>query len=96
MLILVQSHERQWRVVHPLRAESVFFRDGSMAFDFAEALAREHHAETGEACGVRVEAGESFVDAVWHGRSETDPLVLEPLDTAESHGALLPIQPAMG
>jgi len=96
MLILVQNHERQWRVVHPLRTESVFFRDGCMAFDFADALAREHHAETGQVCGVRVEANDHFVDAVQYGQVESATAVAMTQDMAEGHALPLPIQPVLG
>ena len=67
MFIRVQSEERHWRVLHPDQAESIAFHDGSAAFDFADALAREFHARTGEPCGVRVEVSDAFVDTVSYG-----------------------------
>ena len=49
MLITVQCQERQWRVVHPSRPDAIDFPNGAVAFDFADAMAREHHASTGGA-----------------------------------------------
>lgn len=63
MLIRVQQRERQWRVVHPEKAEAPTFHDGCAAFDFAAALAKEQHARSGESCAVRVEVCDAYVDA---------------------------------
>lgn len=67
MLIRVQSEQRHWRVLHPQKSESVSFHDGCAAFDFADALARDLHQQTGQSCAVRVEVSDSFVDAVQYG-----------------------------
>jgi len=67
MLIRVQSQQQQWRVLHSQQAEAVSFRKGSAAFDFADAMAREFHARTGQPCAVRVEVSDTFVDAVSYG-----------------------------
>ena len=67
MMIKVQHQHRQWQVVQPGEAAPVAFDNGATAFDFADSLAREHHAETGGRSGVRVEVGEAFVDAVHYG-----------------------------
>lgn len=67
MLIRVQNEQRQWRVLHPQKTESVLFGEGIAAFDFADALARDLHARTGQACAVRVETSDSYVDTVRYG-----------------------------
>ncbi|WMJ69890.1 hypothetical protein [Stenotrophomonas sp. 24(2023)] len=67
MLIRLQCERRQWRVLHPDRAEPVDFRDGARAFDFADALARLHFTDTGQRAAVRVEASGAFVEAVSYG-----------------------------
>lgn len=67
MLIRIQNEQRQWRVLHPQKPESVSFDDGSAAFDFADALARELHTRTGQSCSVRVEVSDAFVDTVRYG-----------------------------
>jgi hypothetical protein len=67
MMIKVQHQHRQWQVVPPGASAPVAFESGAIAFDFADSLAREHHAETGASSGVRVEVGEAFVDAVHYG-----------------------------
>ena len=67
MLIRIQNEQRQWRVLHPQKPESVSFHDGSAAFDFADALARELHTRTGQSCSVRVEVSDAFVDTVLYG-----------------------------
>lgn len=67
MLIKVQCLDRRWRVVHPTHPDPIAFADGAVAFDFADSLAREHHAETGRVSAVRVEAHDAFVDAVRYG-----------------------------
>ncbi len=67
MLIRVQNEQRHWRVVHPRKADSVAFREGSAAFDFADALARELHAETGQPCAVSVEVSNTCVETVRYG-----------------------------
>lgn len=64
MMITVKCEDRRWRVIHPTHPEPIGFANGATAFDFADALAREHHAETGLASAVRVEALDAFVDAV--------------------------------
>ncbi|WP_367346523.1 hypothetical protein [Stenotrophomonas bentonitica] len=63
MMIKVQHQDHQWQVVQP-DAAPVPFESGASAFDFANDLARAHHAETGDSSGVRVEVGEAFVDAI--------------------------------
>lgn len=67
MLIRLQLEQQQWRVLHPDRLESVCFQDSAKAFDFADALARLHHAETGQCSSVQVEAIGSHVEAVRYG-----------------------------
>ncbi|QIO88877.1 hypothetical protein [Stenotrophomonas nematodicola] len=67
MLITVQCQERQWRVVHPSRPDAIDFPNGAVAFDFADAMAREHHASTGGASAVRVEVQDAAVEAVRYG-----------------------------
>jgi len=67
MLIKVQCQDQNWQVIHPTRPDPIAFASGATAFDFADALAREHHAETGVASAVRVEALENFLDAVRYG-----------------------------
>ncbi|NIJ68436.1 hypothetical protein [Xanthomonas sp. 60] len=67
MLIRVCSEERHWRVMHPDRPESLSFHDGTVAFDFADAMARTLHEQTGQACAVRVEVSEAYVDTVCYG-----------------------------
>jgi len=67
MLIRVQNEQRHWRVLHPQKTETVSFHEGTAAFDFADALARELHARTGQACAVRVETPHSYVDTVRYG-----------------------------
>lgn len=67
MMITVRCQDSHWHVIHPGRADPVAFADGAVAFDFADALAREHHADTGLASAVRVEALDAFVDAVQYG-----------------------------
>lgn len=67
MLIRVCNEERHWRVMHPNRMESLSFHDGSVAYDFADAMARELHSQTGQACAVRVEVSTGYVDTVRYG-----------------------------
>jgi hypothetical protein len=67
MMITVQHHEQQWQVVPPGEHDAVAFTSGASAFDFADALAREHHAETGSSSGVRVEVENVSVEAVHYG-----------------------------
>lgn len=67
MLIRVCNEERRWRVMHPDRRESLSFHDGSVAFDCANAMARELHEQTGKACAVRVEVSDAYVDTVRYG-----------------------------
>jgi len=67
MLIKVQHRERGWQVVHPAKPTAIAFHEGAVAFDFADALAREHHAETGHSSAVRVEVLEAAVEAVRYG-----------------------------
>ncbi len=67
MMIKVQHQHHQWQVVQPGEATPMAFESGATAFDFADSLAREHHAETGSSCGVRVEVGGAYVDAVRYG-----------------------------
>lgn len=67
MMIKVQHQHRQWQVVQPGENAPVAFENGATAFDFADSLAREHHAETGDSSGVRVEVGDAYVDAVHYG-----------------------------
>jgi len=67
MMIKVQHQHHQWQVVQPGAVAPVAFESGATAFDFADSLAREHHAETGSSRGVRVQVGEAFVDAVHYG-----------------------------
>lgn len=67
MLIRIQSDERYWSVQYPQRMESVRFHNGATAFDFADALAREHHERTGEPIAVRVEVGDAHVDTSRYG-----------------------------
>lgn len=67
MLFKVQCQDHYWQVIHPTRPDPIAFASGATAFDFADTLAREHHAQTGLASAVRVEALESFLDAVRYG-----------------------------
>jgi len=67
MMIKVQHQHPQWRVVQPDGTSPASFDSGASAFDFADSLAREHFAETGDSSGVRVEVGDAFVDAVQYG-----------------------------
>ena len=67
MMIKVRCQDRCWHVIHPGRIDPMAFASGAVAFDFADALAREHHAATGLASAVRVEAQNAFVDAVRYG-----------------------------
>lgn len=67
MNITVQHADRRWRVLDPSRNEAAAFAEGAVAFDFADNLAREQHAETGHSIGVRVEVEEAFVDVVRYG-----------------------------
>lgn len=67
MLIRLQLEHRLWRVLHPDKLESFRFNDSAKAFDFADALARLHHAETGRRSSVRVEASGAYVEAVRYG-----------------------------
>lgn len=67
MMIKVQCQDHRWHVIHPTRPDPVSFDDGAVAFDFADILARARHAETGQACAVRVVAMDAFVDAVRYG-----------------------------
>lgn len=67
MLIRVHNDEHYWNVQYPQRTESVRFRNGATAFDFAEALAREHYERTGESISVRVEVGDAGVEALHYG-----------------------------
>jgi len=54
-------------VLHPDKLESFRFHDSAKAFDFADALARLHHTETGRRSSVRVEASGAYVEAVRYG-----------------------------
>jgi hypothetical protein len=67
MLIRLQLDERLWRVVHPDKPEGLRFRNSAIAFDFADALARLHHADTGQRSAVRVEASGAGIEAVSYG-----------------------------
>lgn len=67
MNITVQHADRRWRVLDPSRNETAAFAEGAVAFDFADNLAREQHAETGRSIGVRVEVQDAFVDVVRYG-----------------------------
>jgi len=67
MYIRVCSEQRQWRVLHPHRSDSVAFHEGRVAYDFADALARELHESTGLACSIRVEAEGAHVVAARYG-----------------------------
>ena len=67
MLIRICNEAHQWRVLHPKCGQSLPFHDGTVAFDFADAMARELHEQTGEACSVRVEVSEAYVDTVRYG-----------------------------
>ncbi|MDY0954186.1 MAG: hypothetical protein ACN6RH_15975 [Stenotrophomonas rhizophila] len=67
MLIRLQLEHRLWRVLHPDKLESFRFHDSAKAFDFADALARLHHTETGRRSSVRVEASGAYVEAVRYG-----------------------------
>ncbi|WP_282298238.1 hypothetical protein [Stenotrophomonas sp. PS02289] len=67
MLITVQHHDHRWQVLPPGSDDAVTFADGAVAFDFADSLAREHHAETGSSSRVRVAMENVFVDAVQYG-----------------------------
>jgi hypothetical protein len=67
MVIKLQHIERRWHVVHPAKSAPIAFRSGATAFDFADALAREHYAETGDSSAVRVQVLETYVDAVRYG-----------------------------
>jgi len=67
MLITVQHHNRRWQVLPPGAEDAIAFADGAVAFDFADTLAREHHAETGSSSRVRVMVENAFVDAVQYG-----------------------------
>jgi hypothetical protein len=67
MMFKVQCQDRRWRVVPPDLTPPTDFACGAVAFDFANALAREHHAQTGTSSAVRVEVQDAFVDAVRYG-----------------------------
>ncbi|HAI45487.1 MAG TPA: hypothetical protein DCM50_02100 [Stenotrophomonas sp.] len=67
MVFKVQSLDRHWQVIHPTLPEPVHFRDGAVAFDFADRLARAQHGRTGSCCTVRVEVMDAQVDAVRYG-----------------------------
>lgn len=67
MLIQVQREPRCWNVQTPQHAAGVRFRNGATAFDFAQALAREHHLRTGETVDVWVVVGDAHVAAGVHG-----------------------------
>ncbi|WP_421570619.1 hypothetical protein [Stenotrophomonas sp. PD6] len=67
MKITLQLADRRWRVLDPGRNEAAAFVDGAVAFDFADNLAREQHAETGRGIAVRVEVHDAFVDVVRYG-----------------------------
>lgn len=67
MMIKVQHQDSQWNVIPPGDNAPVAFDNGASAFDFADALAREHHAETGDSSAVRVEVENAFVDAIHYG-----------------------------
>ena len=67
MVIKLQHIERRWHVVHPAKSAPIAFRSGAIAFDFADALARAHYAETGHSSAVRVQVLETYVDAVRYG-----------------------------
>lgn len=67
MLIRLQLDQCLWRVLHPEKAMPLRFRDSAKAYDFADALARLHHADTGQRSAVRVEAGGACVEAVSYG-----------------------------
>jgi hypothetical protein len=67
MKITLQHADRRWRVLDPSRNEAAAFIDGAVAFDFADNLAREQHAETGRGIAVRVEVQDAFVDVVRYG-----------------------------
>jgi len=54
-------------VVHPDKPDGLRFRNSAIAFDFADALARLHHADTGQRSAVRVEASGACVEAVSYG-----------------------------
>lgn len=93
MVIRVQCKDRRWQVIHPLRAAPIGFASGAVAFDFADALARAHHDQTGQFSAVRVEALGAFVDAVRYGAAAATDLrvavevATEPLQEAcQQHG----------
>jgi hypothetical protein len=67
MKITLQHADRRWRVLDPSRNETAAFIDGAVAFDFADNLAREQHAETGRGISLRVEVQDAFVDVVRYG-----------------------------
>ena len=67
MWMKVQGQDHHGQVIHPTGPDPTAFAGGATAFDFADALAREHHAETGVVSAGRVEALENFLDAVRYG-----------------------------
>jgi hypothetical protein len=67
MNITVKHADHRWCVLDPSRNEAAAFAEGAVAFDFADNLAREQHAETGRSVGVRVEVEDAYVDVVRYG-----------------------------
>ena len=63
----LQRFARRMALPSLVIALAAAFAEGAVAFDFADNLAREQHAETGRSIGVRVEVEDAFVDVVRYG-----------------------------